>query len=191
MMLSVVTPFHARATNLGARNSSRMRGVQLATPKAPRVQARRTACRTVAVIFPPNLFARFMIPRPGYELGMEDAKDNYFGQIHKEFSAWKQTSESWVEGEFLQRRLKVHSKANGHKLLQAIQQEFYSPNGGGCQIRRETQSTTSLCCQEVRAMFNESRSEVVIDVPFPEDETNFKQAQSIMQKVEDLKNQHW
>lgn len=190
MMLSLANPFQARVTtNLHARNSSRMRGAQLAAPRPARVQAGRTVCRTVAVIFPPNLFARLMIPRPGYEFGMEEAKD-YVGQIHKEFSAWKQTSESWVEGEFLQRRMRVQSKANGHKLLQAIQQEFYSPNGGGCQIRRESQSMTSLCCQEVRAVFNEARSEVVVDVPFPEDEENFKKAQGIMHKVEELKNIH-
>eukprot|EP00959_Pyramimonas_sp_CCMP1952_P178585 3732792-Pyramimonas_sp.AAC.1 len=61
---------------------------------------------------------------------MEEATSDYAGKMHKEFSAWKQTSESWVEGEFLQRRLKVNSTANGNKLLKAIQQQFYSPNGG-------------------------------------------------------------
>lgn len=190
MVLSLVTPFQARpTTTLSARNASRMRGAQLAAPRTTRVQATRAACKTVAVIFPPNLFARLMIPRPGYDFGMEEAKD-YAGQIHKEFSAWKQTSDSWVEGDFLQRKLRVQGSAQGQKLLEAIQQEFYSPNGGGCQIRRESQSLTSLCCQEVRAVFNARRKEVVVDVPYPEDDEHFHQAQEIMQKVEELKNLH-
>jgi len=121
--------------------------------------------------------------------GMENEHD-YKAEIHKEFPTWKQHSEMTsdhaylVEGDFLQRRFRVQSTASGMTLMKAIQQEFYTPQSKGCQVRRETQSKFSLSCQEVRAVFSETKLEVVVDVKVPEDEAEMRAAKKNMQRVD-------
>eukprot|EP00238_Polyblepharides_amylifera_P006288 CAMPEP_0196579060 /NCGR_PEP_ID=MMETSP1081-20130531/17036_1 /TAXON_ID=36882 /ORGANISM="Pyramimonas amylifera, Strain CCMP720" /LENGTH=136 /DNA_ID=CAMNT_0041898505 /DNA_START=296 /DNA_END=706 /DNA_ORIENTATION=+ len=128
-----------------------------------------------------------MIPRPGSEVvGSETVKPElkYAKILHSKYPHWKSNTCVTTGGEYLQRRVEVGNSKEGRDLLQQAQLEFHEVNSKGCQLRRETQSTFSLCCEQVRAVFYEPRSEVVFEVPLPGNDEESNDVESLLERVE-------
>ena len=91
------------------------------------------------------------------------------------------------ESDTVWRKFRCRNKAKGHELLEAVQDELYVPNEQGCRIRRESQGMFYMCCDGVRVRLNETKSEVLVEVPLPR-ETNAEIAacDKTLRVVEDL-----
>jgi hypothetical protein len=60
---------------------------------------------------------------------------------------------------------KIYKTRDGQKTLERLQDALYTTEERGCRIRRETQSMYYLCCDGVRCRLNESKQEIVVEVP--------------------------
>ena len=60
---------------------------------------------------------------------------------------------------------KIFKTRDGQKTLERLQDALYTTEERGCRIRRETQSMYYLCCDGVRCRLNESKQEIVVEVP--------------------------
>ena len=110
--------------------------------------------------------------------GMLSAKHNKWQVGHE--NGYDDTDTVW-------RKFRCRNKTKGHELLEAVQDKLYVPNEQGCRIRRESQSMFYMCCDGVRVRLNETKSEVLVEVPMPR-ETNAEIAacETTLRTVEDL-----
>lgn len=110
--------------------------------------------------------------------GMLSAKHNKWQVGHE--NGYDDTDTVW-------RKFRCRNKTKGHELLEAVQDRLYVPNEQGCRIRRESQSMFYMCCDGVRVRLNETKSEVLVEVPMPR-ETNAEIAacETTLRTVEDL-----
>ncbi|KAL9251825.1 hypothetical protein AKJ16_DCAP10262 [Drosera capensis] len=83
--------------------------------------------------------------------------DNEAAERRKLVSKWHPTTKGT-----LKRNYRVHSKSEGHRLLKAIasllsenDQFVDAATHKGCQIRRQNAHGDSVCCNNVRALFDE------------------------------------
>lgn len=60
---------------------------------------------------------------------------------------------------------KIYKTRDGMGTLEALRDALYREDERGCRIRRETQAMYYVCCDGVRVRLNESKSEVVVEVP--------------------------
>lgn len=151
-----------------------------------RVRPKRAAIRTMA--FVPN-----MIPNPFHRWG-DDVNPNappdttVRGMLSAKHNKWQVGHENgYDDTDTVWRKFRCRNKTKGHELLEAVQDKLYVPNEQGCRIRRESQSMFYMCCDGVRVRLNETKSEVLVEVPMPR-ETNAEIAacETTLRTVEDL-----
>ena len=110
------------------------------------------------------------------------------GMLAAKHDKWQVGHENgYDESDTVWRKFRCRNKAKGHELLEAVQDELYVPNEQGCRIRRESQGMFYMCCDGVRVRLNETKSEVLVEVPLPR-ETNAEIAacDKTLRVVEDL-----
>ena len=110
------------------------------------------------------------------------------GMLATKHDKWQVGHENgYDESDTVWRKFRCRNKAKGHELLEAVQDELYVPNEQGCRIRRESQGMFYMCCDGVRVRLNETKSEVLVEVPLPR-ETNAEIAacDKTLRVVEDL-----
>ena len=110
------------------------------------------------------------------------------GMLAAKHDKWQVGHENgYDESDTVWRKFRCRNKAKGHELLEAVQDELYVPNEQGCRIRRESQGMFYMCCDGVRVRLNETKSEVLVEVPLPR-ETNaeISACDKTLKIVEDL-----
>ncbi|KAK3243535.1 hypothetical protein CYMTET_41653 [Cymbomonas tetramitiformis] len=169
---------HGSQLKLKASNSGYCKGASIyQAPPTLKRRSSKVAAGTVCFFLPPgamlgNVFARMSILSPNLGASFED-KPKY-----RASGTWKS------EDSVMLRRVKVRSSGEGHAMLKRLQSELN--DGKGCQLRRESQSLYSLCCQDVRASFYEQRKELRVEVHCHDVDYEPAQIEENMKRVDDL-----